>query len=159
MRMTLGVYFFAKILFAIIVIVFGLNIFYFSNRDYFFQKRMPAVVEFERKFSLSFGKKEKDYAAFLAEIEKRNIFAVSRAKSTKSSSGIDRKRIKRIVENLELVGIISGNPTKVVIEDKKSGKTFHLGEGESFLEGISVEGIGDGLVELNCYGEIFELYL
>ena len=158
MKKKLGVYLFAKVLFGLIVVALGLNIFYFFKRDYFFQKRIPVVSEAEKESLLLSEREKSDYEVFLKEIEKKNIFVSPQIESGKPS-GVDREKISRIIGNLELVGIIAGDPKRAVIEDKKAKKTFHLKEGESFLEDINLEEIGSGLVILNCHGEIFELYL
>lgn len=104
-------------------------------------------------------KEQPDYASFLKEIENKEVFVTTSSKDSSITSKIDREKLSKIIERLRLVGILSGEPRKAVIEDKKMDRTFYLRKGESFLEGIKVENITKNSVILNFYGEKFELYL
>ena len=62
------------------------------------------------------------------------------------------------VKDINLVGIISGANPQVIIEDKKTQKTYYVNKGQAVGEFI-IEEIGTGKVIINYKGERFELYL
>ena len=125
---------------------------HFSEQEIF---QAPLVSETRKRV---FQAKKKDYSAFLQTVRREKIFASVYTEKTKQDTGIDRKKISDTIGNLKLVGIVSKEPPKIVIEDKKTNKSFYLREGESFLGGIQVEKIGKNSVVLDYYEEKFELY-
>lgn len=103
---------------------------------------------------------QKDYSAFLAEFGQRDIFAYPQiSEAAVPAAGIDWQKVNKIVENLRLVGIISMEPKKAIIEDKSAGRTFYLKEEEEFLENTRLKKIMKGSVTIDCCGKSFELYL
>ncbi|MFH1768780.1 MAG: hypothetical protein ABH858_06445 [Candidatus Omnitrophota bacterium] len=103
--------------------------------------------------------KERDYSAFMREIENKKIFAPLYVEKKEAKAEVDRDKLNKIIENFRMVGILPKDPRRVIIEDQRLGKTFYLKEGESFLDNITVKKIEKGSVILNYYGEEFELYL
>lgn len=153
--------FMVKLFFAVTVIYSAYLIY-----AVFFNKRqgldVSALLSAGKDLKLLSPVKEnigKDYRQFLNEVERRDLFASPYVEEKIVVPKVDRKDLNKIVENLRLVGIRSGVPLKVIIEDKQMGKTFYLGEGDSFSDNVRVEKIGKDSVVLNCYGESFELYL
>lgn len=130
----------------------------FQLKDSFFEKKFSQARRGGDISSLLLESKIKDYSSFLGLISKRDIFALSRRDSP-SEPKVDRQKINKVIENLRLVGIKSGDSNRVIIEDKQNRKTFYLKQGDVFLDNIKVDKIGKDSVILNFYGEDFELYL
>jgi len=97
--------------------------------------------------------KAKPLAFYLNNIKNRAVFGI--AEDLESSAGvIDRD----LTENINLVGIISGENPQAVIEDKKTGKTYYLTKGQLLGE-FQLEDIQEGKVILNYKGHRYGLYL
>lgn len=126
--------------------------------EYLYEGKILEPLE-ESKAGLRPGAKQKDYPRFLSEIARKNIFVLPYAKGFEPERNINREKIDKIIENLRLAGIKSGGSMKVIIENKRIGKTFYLKEGDSFSEDILVEKINKDSVVLNCHGESYEIYL
>lgn len=156
--------FFIKIL---VVFVAGAFIYagvpFFAGQEQSFEKRIQQILKNRRieEEKLQFVlRPKKDYSAFLAELGNREIFAYPQiSEAPVSEQGVDWQKVNKIVENLRLVGIISMEPKKAVIEDKSAGRTFNLQEGDEFLENIKVDNIMKDSVTISCYGKSFELHL
>lgn len=101
---------------------------------------------------------KKDYGLFLEKIKNRQIFAIADAQEVPSKKA-GQEELNQIAENLKLVGVMLKEPRKVIIEDRKTGGSLYLKEGESFLGGVKVEKIETDLVSLSYGGETFELHL
>lgn len=145
--------------FLLILIILAIISFIFSAhyKDYFLEKKLFRVLETDQSLPTVSQRKQLDYASFLKEVEKKNIFSPPPQKIVEP--GIDKNELIKVIEGLTLVGIISEIPQKAIIEDKKTGKSFYLKEGEAFLENIELIKIEKDFVILNFYGEKFELYL
>ncbi len=149
-----------KFYLRIVIIALCLSGFlYFCNKELIFKKRLPKVSDSDSKSHTPFLSKKADYSAFLQQIANKNIFAVAYATEVIDASGIDMKKVKKVINGLRLVGIMVDQPKKVMIESKQAQKTFYLAEGEKFLEGIVVEKIEKSSVVLDAYGQKFDLYL
>ena len=148
-----------KLLFIGILLSFGYVAYTFSNKDYSFKKEIISQQGLPEKGGGFSRKGSEDYSSFLKEIEKREVFVSSYSEREASPSGPDRANLSKTIESLALTGIIPGEPPKIVIEDKKTGRSFYLKEEESFLDSILVESIEKNSCVLNYYGETFELYL
>jgi type II secretory pathway component PulC len=61
-----------------------------------------------------------------------------------------------LMKEINLLGVISGANPQAVIEDKKSGKTYYVTEGQ-MIGDFQVEEIGYGKIILNYNGQKFEL--
>jgi len=159
--------FLKKTLFVILVISFALAIFFsFLEENIFFKRQILELSNFlevpseqflglKRDTSLSRDEIER----FLRKVEQQQIFASVYIEENLSMPGVDKEKISKIIENLRLVGILQEEPQEVIIEDEKTGRSFRLKAGGEFLESIKVEKIKKDSVILNCYEEIFELYL
>ena len=150
--------FIKRALLGVCILTLGLGIFYFFQKNYFFEKRLPQESIGKKESGLLFQKQQKDYQEFLNKHKAKDIFVAGFKEEAKTSDA-DRNKILKAIEGLRLVGVIAGEPTRVMIEDTKLQRTFYLKQGESFLENITVEKIGKSSVILNSYGEKFELYL
>ncbi|PIQ89414.1 MAG: hypothetical protein COV72_03140 [Candidatus Omnitrophica bacterium CG11_big_fil_rev_8_21_14_0_20_42_13] len=102
---------------------------------------------------------KKDYGAFLQTIQTKPIFAPLYVEEKQVLATKSREELSNTINSLRLVGIISKEPRRAIIEDKNSGRSFHVKEGESFLDGITAVEISQSSVVLTYGGEQFELYL
>ncbi len=152
---TLG--FLKRFLFVVIVGLLFYNISFIFAKDYLFKKRLPEMSNRSSQAQALSQETESDFSAFLKETETKKVFAAVQATKA-ASSGVDQEKVAKIIEALKVVGIIDGKPQKAIIEDTKSGKSFYLKEGESFLENIQVQKIEGSTVVLDSYGQEFELY-
>lgn len=62
------------------------------------------------------------------------------------------------IQDISVIGIISGETPQAIIEDKKNQKTYYLVQGQSFGD-ITVDRIESGKVIVNSHGKQYELYL
>ncbi len=62
------------------------------------------------------------------------------------------------IQDLNLLGIVSGDNPQAIIEDKKSQKTYFLKKGD-FLGDFELKDIQKGKVILDLSGQQFELSL
>lgn len=101
------------------------------------------------------GIEVKPYEFYLEGLKNRQIFgSVSTQETTKPASVVNVD----LVKDINLVGIISGEPIQAVIEDKKTQKTYYVTKGQ-FIGEFQVEDIQEGKIILNYQGQRFELYL
>ncbi len=125
----------------------------FASRQDIFQIFPPSLVPQDVS-----PKMQKDYASFAKSLNNKKIFASLYIEEKKDIPVVDTEKLSRVIENLRLAGILSRNPPKVIIEDKKTGKSFYLKSGETFLDSIKLEKISKDSILLNYQGENFELY-
>jgi type II secretory pathway component PulC len=97
--------------------------------------------------------KVKPLSFYLNNTKGRSAFGAA-AESEFSAADIDRD----LAENINLVGIISGENPQAVIEDKKAAKTYYLNKGQLLGE-FQLEDIQEGKVILNYKGRRYGLYL
>lgn len=83
-------------------------------------------------------------------LDKKSIFAPP-AKDRKKPRVPEGPTLRELVRDLRLVGIIPGDESQAIIEDKKSGQTLFLKKGEQ-IDGIEIKQIQSGRVILG-YGE------
>lgn len=116
----------------------------------------PTAVEekiLDLELESKIAKKSFDY--YLAKIKDRQIFNVVKPQETaRPQSSADLN----LIQDLTLVGVISGENPQVIIEDKKSQKTYYLTKGQS-LGQFQIEDIQEGKAILSYEGQKFELYL
>jgi type II secretory pathway component PulC len=108
--------------------------------------------------------KVKPYEFYLEGIRNRQIFSsvstsapIYEKEKPISSSSLEAESAD-LIKNINLVGIISGENSQAVIEDKKIQKTYYLTKGQ-FIGEFQIEDIREGKVILNYHGKRFELYL
>lgn len=98
----------------------------------------------------------KPLESYLNDVQNRRIFAnLSIPQETEKPAVVINTDF---IKDLNLVGIISGEPPQAIIEDKKAQKTYTLTAGQSFGE-FKVESIEEGKVLINYQEQKFELYL
>jgi len=159
--------FFKGTLFMILIISFALVVFsIFWGENIFFKRQISELSKFlEASPEQSLGLKRDsplsidEIERFLRKVERQQIFASVYIEESPSTSGVDKEKINKIIESLRLVGILQEEPQEAIIEDEKTGRSFRLKAEEIFLKNIKVEKIKKDSVILNCYEEIFELYL
>lgn len=108
------------------------------------------------KISLESASPENNIDFYRREIAKRRIFnAGTEAVSGEgAASGVDAD----LTRNINLVGIISGEPAQAIIEDARTKKSYYLTKGQ-FIGDLKVEDIQEGKIILNYNGQSYELYL
>ena len=118
--------------------------------------KLPKIIE-KRLIEPELEQKQntKPYESYLQDVKNRQIFS--------SSSSLDSINALQMVspdltKDINLVGIISGNNPKAVIEDKKTQKTYYLNKGQ-FIEEFQVEDIQKGKIILNYRGQRYELHI
>ncbi|MBN3039954.1 MAG: hypothetical protein JW867_02380 [Candidatus Omnitrophica bacterium] len=151
-----------RILFLCIFTILIGAVIYFFNIDFFLNMRLPEMTPEAKAANVVRSPKQVQYQQFLRKIEQRDIFAPAYKEEIEQAvkdPGPDKEKISKIIAGLRLVGIIAGEPLKVMIENTKDQQTFYLKKGENFLEGITIESIQDNSVILKANGESFELYL
>jgi hypothetical protein len=87
-------------------------------------------------------------------VEGRPIFS---GESTTGALGVGAVN-PELVKDLTVIGIIAGNNPQVVIEDKRTQRTYTLNKGQAFGDFI-VDDIREGAVSVSYRGQRFELYL
>ncbi|MFH0790855.1 MAG: hypothetical protein V2A64_04405 [Candidatus Omnitrophota bacterium] len=94
--------------------------------------------------------------SYLSDVKSRRIFAsLSSPQETEKPAVVINTDF---IKDLNLVGIISGEPPQAIIEDKKTQKTYTLTAGQSFGE-FRLESIEEGKVLVTYQEQKFELYL
>ncbi|MBN2121317.1 MAG: hypothetical protein JW734_09735 [Candidatus Omnitrophica bacterium] len=153
-----------KVIFAVIILSFVYiisSVVSFKN-DYFFERKLVKNISFLGKPDEIKGFKDKekeDYALFLRQLEKNNIFAAVYPKKIQIEEKISRKDLEDIIGSLKLVGIVELGSQKVIIEDKRKNAVFYLKEEDNFLDDIAVKKVRKDSVILYYQGQEFELYL
>lgn len=90
---------------------------------------------------------------YLKEIGGRQIFmAQHNSPLAISSQAMETESI----QDINLVGIISGENPQAVIEDKKAQKTYYVNKGQ-FIGNFQLEEIREGKIILNLQGKRYEL--
>ena len=131
---------------------------FFLRTDLPYKEKLPPLPATLKIVKKPIKGERKDYATFLRNIEGKALFA-SYVQDTSPLPDVNRKELSKKIEQLKLVGIMPKDPPLAMIEHTAMGKTFHLKEGETFLEDIKVEKIEPNSVILNYHGEEVELYL
>jgi hypothetical protein len=100
----------------------------------------------------------KPLESYLADVKERRIFGgISLSQARPEEIPITSEATDAI-NNLSLVGIISGENPQAIIEDKAAHKTYYLSKGQSIRD-FQVQDIKEGKVTLIIEGQKFELYL
>jgi len=94
-----------------------------------------------------------DYPAYAAVISSRSLF---KTESAPAAPAVNQSA--SLLGKFNLVGIMPGDRSQAIIEDKQTMKTYYLFKGDSF-DGAIVEDIGDGRVVLESGGERVNLVL
>ena len=131
---------------------------FFSKNHYVFEEIISKQVSAAEKSPQVEQQSSKDYSAFLKDVERRRIFSPPKIEKP-SKPRVDRNKLSRIIKDLRLAGIISGDNKRAVIEDKKQNNTYYLRQNEEFMNNIKVIKIGNNSVVLEIQGEKFELFL
>ena len=97
----------------------------------------------------------RDCSTLVGSLSQRQIFAPLYQEEKPANSANTDEAIK----NLKLVGIISTDPPRVVINDQKDNQTYYLEEGEAISDSVRVVEIRKDSVIIDYYGERFEFFL
>ncbi|MFH0858172.1 MAG: hypothetical protein V1842_01320 [Candidatus Omnitrophota bacterium] len=108
------------------------------------------------EISLELDRQKKPIDFYRQEIARRPIFNSAREPAAGQGpvSGVDMN----LTKDINLVGIISGEPTQAIIEDLKTKRTYYVTKGQ-FIGELKVDDIQKGKIILNYNGQRYELYL
>ncbi len=97
---------------------------------------------------------------YSAQAGSRNIFAPVAAEETKAQAAPVEQgpKLEEVKGQLSLLGVIGGTTPQVIIEDKRTQKTYFLNKGSTF-DDIEVGDIFENKVILTYKGKQFELIL
>ncbi|MBN1913616.1 MAG: hypothetical protein JW788_04375 [Candidatus Omnitrophica bacterium] len=101
--------------------------------------------------------KIKPYEFYAQAINSRKVFSSSSVSQEKPVSNVIKESAD-LIKDISLVGIITGENTQAVLEDKKAQKTYYLSRGQALGE-LLLEDIQEGKIILNYKGQRLELYL
>jgi len=102
---------------------------------------------------LEAGKKPIEF--YQQEFSGRQIFSgVKEGGAGAPASGVNVD----LTKDINLVGIISGEPAQAVIEDVKTKKTYYVTRGQ-FIGEFQVDDIQEGKIIINYNGQKYELYM
>lgn len=123
----------------------------------FNKAQLPEVTQMDSgKIKTDFKPLLQPYDFYLDGIGSRQIFTAPATSSSKTKVKSADKDV--LIKDMILLGIIAGDEPQVIIENKKTHKTYYLNKGE-FIENFEVKDIQDGKVILDYNGEKSELYL
>lgn len=91
---------------------------------------------------------------YLQGVEGRDIFTAPAA----LADGSAHVAAREVLKDIHVVGIITGDDSQAVIEDRKLEKTYYVTKGQ-VVNGLRIEDIQAGKIIVNCQGQRFELYL
>lgn len=100
---------------------------------------------------------EKDSQFYVSAASGRNIFASS---GIATETGAQTAGVAGMgsIQDLSLMGIISGDNPQAAIQDKKTQKVYYVSKGESVADFL-IEDIQDGKIILGYKGQRYELRL
>lgn len=152
---------FIKIVLLISIVVLGIvvGINSFSKKEYVWQNVVTERTEQSFTSRQKKVREKKDYASFLETIQERPLFASVASEAAAPVPGISRQDFNKIVENLRLVGIITEEPQRAIIEDKTTGKTLYLQKEDVISGNLKIQEIKKDSVIVICDGETFEIHL
>ena len=105
--------------------------------------------------NLELGQDKKPIEFYQQEFSGRRIFSgVNDGASGVAASGVNID----LAKDINLVGIISGEPPQAVIEDVKTKKTYYVTRGQ-FIGEFQVDDIQEGKIIVNYNGQKYELYM
>lgn len=97
----------------------------------------------------------KPFQSYIEAMGSRQIFSLAESSQrSKPSAGVNVD----ILKDINLVGVISGDPSQAIIEDKKQQKTYYLSK-DQYIGEIRIEDIQEGKVILEHKGQRYELHL
>lgn len=94
----------------------------------------------------------------LATASTRSMFQAGAAPAPKAAAPLSDPA-KSVMQKLNVLGIVTGNPTQAVIEDAQTHKTYTVSVGQVLLDGVQVEAIEPWRVIVTWQGESIELRL
>lgn len=118
--------------------------------------KLPAPSEQKIEEPKLMPKQDAKSLEFYSEgIQARKIFsAVSGGQTQVSTIAGDTDSI----QDITLVGIISGERPQAIIENKKTQQTYYVSKGQ-FIGEFQVEDIQEGKIIINFQGKRYELYI
>jgi hypothetical protein len=119
------------------------------------QERMPA----QKETPVAEAQIRPPFDYFSGQAASRNIFApVAKEEPQAAAPKEEGPKLEEVKAQLSLLGVIGGASPQVIIEDKRTQKTYFLNKGSSF-DDIEVDDILENKVILIYKGKQFELVL
>ncbi|MBI4436832.1 MAG: hypothetical protein HY590_05435 [Candidatus Omnitrophica bacterium] len=129
---------------------------HFSKRTNAIPLRVSGETQSTTPTAPSQESPRKPFAYYGEDIEKRDIFRPSFQVAKDIVGGTET--LKESVQDLNLLGIVTGKNPQAIIEDKKGGKTHFVNKGDT-IGALRVEEIQEERVILNYQGEQLDLTL
>ena len=141
-------------LFYLLLLVFILSFFF---ADLVFRKAKVQDNSKQSKGISTEDFKKVPYRDYSESILNKELFGKAIKTAEKKSAQVD---IQSIIKDLVLIGILTEEEPKAIIEDKRSKKTYFLKQGGNLRNMRLVEILVDeGKIVLEYQGENFDLYL
>jgi type II secretory pathway component PulC len=115
-------------------------------------QEMPAAKSNELKETAR-DEEVRPYDFYSQGIKSKQIFGVA-SSQTLQGSGITVGA--NLINDINILGVVSGANPQAIVEDKKAQKTYHVNKGQMIGE-FEVVDIGEGRVILDYGGQKFEL--
>lgn len=150
--------------FILVILLAGLLIYVIPL---FLKRPKSAVENLEGKIKLQEGAyvkkaeepKRPSFDYFSEPVGARNIFSPVLKDETQAQPAVEQgPKLEDLKGQLSLLGVISADPPQVIIEDKRTQKTYFLNKGSTF-DDIEVGDILENKVILIYKGKQFELVL
>lgn len=125
-------------------------------QPFFMKKPLPAAAQERGGLPQSQQPKieeSKPLASYQQEISGKELFGSGHTENAPAAA-IDTN----LMENLALVGIISGDNPQAIIEDIKSKKTYYLTKGQ-YIGAFLIVDIQEGKIIINHSGKRYEMAL
>lgn len=118
--------------------------------------KLPLQADMSATYAeLANGTQTKPFEFYIDGVGARQVFGGADKGGTalsQAAAGVN------VADDINLVGIISGENPQAIVEDKKSQKTYYLSRGQ-LIGDLKVDDIGDGKIIVERLGQKFELYL
>jgi len=146
------IYFIFAFSLAYLIISFAYPWFGFKNIA-----SLPVKQEIIPDLKLKTNLQTKPFESYLSSIRARRIFGNTTGTETSAPTALSTDTKAALIEQMTVIGIISGENYQAVIEDKKLQKTFSVVKGQSIGE-FQVVDIQNNKVVLDYAGRKYELY-
>lgn len=147
LRTVILIFFFASCIFLLGSILYPA--FFLKNIS------LPKPQNITLQPSNTAAKERLPYESYEQAVASHQIFGSASAQGLEAP---ENAKSSDPIKDLTLIGIMAGDNPQVIIEDKKTQKTYYLNKGQ-FVGEFKVEDIQEGKVILVGFNQRFELYL
>ena len=95
---------------------------------------------------------------YLQGLKDRQIFATISTQAAQDTGKPVNALSADVMKDINLVGIISGDPPQAIIEDKQHKQTLYVTKGQ-YVGEMQIEDIQEGKIIINYQNQRYELYL